>query len=154
MRRTLLVGIAATALLVAGCSSNDSNESKTSSSTTSTASAEASHTGQQATEPSQHHPTATADIYEVTAAGLTTAVNVPVAKTAAEMADGCREAKVAFEQLGTKDYEVVLALFQATPEDSTEGVTISPVSDGWASSTPQEQAAIIAAVKAAANGEC
>lgn len=93
------------------------------------------------------------DIYGVTPAGLTTAVNAPILASAAEMAQGCTEAKSALGTFGG-DVEVVLALMQATAADSTEGVTITSGEDSWASATPPEQAAIIAALHAAAAGEC
>jgi len=92
-------------------------------------------------------------IYGVTPEGLTTAVNVPVLASAAEMKQGCVEAKSALDMFGG-DLEVVLALMQATAEDSTEEVTFAEGENRWADSAPAEQAAIIQALHAAADGEC
>ena len=93
-----------------------------------------------------------ADIYEVTPDGLTTAVNVPATVSGAEFDQGCAEAKDAIATYGSAD--VVLALMQATPEDSGEGVTVESVDDPWAGQSAEEQANLIAVVEAAAAGEC
>ncbi|MBM4487525.1 hypothetical protein GS471_05225 [Rhodococcus hoagii] len=98
--------------------------------------------------------TGTQGLYEVTDAGLTVAVNVPVVASPAEMAEGCAEAKAVFEMFDTTDVEMVLALMQASEADSTENFTVESEGAPWAEATPQEQAQVIAAVNAAARGEC
>lgn len=91
---------------------------------------------------------ASPDIYGVTPDGLTTAVNVPVLASPAEMHQGCIEAKAALEVFGG-DVEATLALMQSTAEfmQSTTETT-------WATAPPEKQAEILQAIHAAANGGC
>ncbi|BDC71096.1 hypothetical protein KAREA_10110 [Prescottella equi] len=154
MNRTLLAAGAALALtLIAGCSDSETladEQARPSSSAVGapTSSAVASTSAATPTE------TSTQGLYEVTDAGLTVAVNVPVVASPAEMAEGCAEAKAVFEMFDTTDVEMVLALMQASEADSTENFTVESDGAPWAEATPQEQAQVIAAVNAAARGEC
>ncbi|MCQ4119907.1 lipoprotein LpqV [Rhodococcus tibetensis] len=99
-------------------------------------------------------PVPAANIYEVTEAGLTTAVNVPVTKSDAELAQGCAEAKAAMGALGLTTAEQLLAIMQATQENVSAGTVTDAGEDSWAKSTPAEQAALIESIRAAAADEC
>ena len=153
MKRILLALTIPTSLILAGCSSNESTTEVAASSTTASASTTQSTAPSEVVRSKIAEPTASADIYEVTPDGLTTAVNVPVTASAEEMAQGCTEAKAMLDAFGG-DAEVALALIQATAEDSTEGFTVTTGDNPWATATPQEQVAIIASLRAAENGEC
>ncbi|WP_072691210.1 lipoprotein LpqV [Rhodococcus marinonascens] len=147
MKRTIAaIALASTALLLAGCSAGEADDVAAPSSTPGAATTTAPHTTEPTAEP--------ASIYEVTEAGLTTAVNAPITESADKMAQACTEAKAMMSAMGTSDVEVVLAMIQATAADSTDGVTVNTEGDPWGDGTPGEQAAIIASVHAAANGEC
>lgn len=153
MKRFLLALTIPAALILTGCSSSESTTDGEASSTTASASTTQSTTSSTVANSKTGEPTASTDIYEVTADGLTTAVNVPVTASTEEMAQGCAEAKAMLDAFGG-DAEVALALIQATAEDSTEGFTVTTGDNPWAAATPQEQAAIIASLRAAENGEC
>ncbi|MEV0947667.1 lipoprotein LpqV [Rhodococcus sp. NPDC049939] len=148
MKRTIFALLAPAALLLAGCSSGGADDVADSSATPVAATTTESVTTS-ATPPEE--PTG---IYEVTEAGLTTAVNAPITESADKMAEVCTEAKATLSALNTNDVEMVLALIQMTAEDSTENFTVHTEGDPWGDSTPSEQAAIIASLHAAANGEC
>ncbi|GCB59535.1 MULTISPECIES: lipoprotein LpqV [Rhodococcus erythropolis group] len=90
--------------------------------------------------PSAHSSTST-ETYEVTPEGLTTAVNVPLEISEAELAQSCIDVQPTLMTFGG-DVDAVLAMIQATAVRS------------WKNATPQEQAAIIAALRAAADGDC
>ncbi|WP_158171440.1 lipoprotein LpqV [Rhodococcus sp. JT-3] len=160
MKRIMLALTIPAALILSGCASSEPEAGSTSPATTTLNVLDGLALPTESSTPKvTSAPQATAtkpaspDIYGVTPDGLTTAVNVPILASAAEMAQGCTEAKSALDTFGG-DVEVVLALMQATAADSTEGVTITSGEDSWASATPPEQAAIIAALHAAAAGEC
>ncbi|MBH5141969.1 MULTISPECIES: lipoprotein LpqV [Rhodococcus erythropolis group] len=87
------------------------------------------------------HPSPGTETYEVTPEGLTTAVNVPLEISAAELAQSCTDVRPTVMTFGG-DVDAVLAMIQATAVRS------------WKNATPPEQAAIIAALRAAASGEC
>lgn len=155
MKRTVVAAGAALVLaLVAGCSDSEtSTGGQAANSSTGSVSA-SSPVEPTSAAASTEAEASTQVLYEVTDAGLTVAVNVPVNASAAEMAEGCAEAKAMFAMLGTNDIETALALMQATAEDSTESFTVETDGTPWADATPQEQAQVIAAVNAAARGEC
>lgn len=94
-----------------------------------------------ALHPRSAHPTTSTETYEVTPEGLTTAVNVPLEISAAELAQSCTDVRPTVMTFGG-DVDAVLAMIQATAVRS------------WKNATPPEQAAIIAALRAAASGEC
>ncbi|MDZ7915117.1 MAG: lipoprotein LpqV [Rhodococcus sp. (in: high G+C Gram-positive bacteria)] len=81
------------------------------------------------------------ETYEVTPEGLTTAVNVPLEISEAELTQSCIDVRPTLTTFGG-DVDAVLAMIQATAVGS------------WKNATPQEQAAIIAALRAAADGDC
>ncbi|OZC80165.1 hypothetical protein CH274_13085 [Rhodococcus sp. 06-418-5] len=145
MKRTL---IAATALVALTACTTDSAEPEDLTAATITTTSAESTTTTAATEPAP-----AGDLYEVTPDGLTTAVNVPTTLTDDEFAAGCAEAKAALETFGNNDPQVLLALMQAGPEDASGNVSVDD-SGSWASETPEDQANLIATVKAAAAGEC
>lgn len=155
MNRTLLAAGAATALaLIAGCSDSETLADEQARPSSSTVSAPTTSSAVASTSTAAPTETSTQGLYEVTDAGLTVAVNVPVVASPAEMAEGCAEAKAVFEMFDTTDVEMVLALMQASEADSTENFTVESEGAPWAEATPQEQAQVIAAVNAAARGEC
>ncbi len=94
-----------------------------------------------ALHPRSAHPSASTQTYEVTPEGLTTAVNVPLEISEAELAQSCIDVRPTLMTFGG-DVDAVLAMIQATAVRS------------WKNATPQEQAAIIAALRAAADGGC
>lgn len=141
----LALAAASAALLLAGCSSGESSDAAAAPTTTA-AVAQATTTVAPAPAP--------VSLYEVTEAGLTTAVHAPVTQSAAELAQGCTEAKQAMGMLGLTEPEQMLAIMQATQEDVSAGTVTDAGEDSWANSTPSEQAALIAAVHAATDGEC
>lgn len=144
MKRTLAALVIPAALLLASCS--DDGESTLEAATTSAVESTSE-------SPTTTTPPAAADIYEVTPGGLTTAVNVPITKSDAEMAQGCIDAKPVLAMFGG-DIEVTLAMMQATEADSTENFTVDSEGDPWGDATPSDQAAVIAALHAAADGDC
>ncbi|MDV6267096.1 lipoprotein LpqV [Rhodococcus globerulus] len=99
-------------------------------------------------------PRAAASIYGVTPDGLTTSVNAPITASAAEMRLGCADIKAWAAATGITDAEAILALTQMTAEDSTENFTVTEGGLIWADQSPSNQAALIAMINAAANGEC
>lgn len=143
MQRTVLP-LALLALALAGCST-DEPAAQPSSSPSSTAAADT-------TTSTPPMTTEEVDLYGVTPDGLTTSVNVPPTVTGTEFDRGCAEAKAAIAAYG--DPEIVLALMQATPEDSSENVTVEDSDDPWAEQSPEDQANVIEVVRAAAAGEC
>ena len=99
-------------------------------------------------------PTPEPPLYEVTDAGLTTAVHAPITASPAELAEGCAEAKQAMSAFGLTDPLQMLAIMQATQENVSAGTVTDAGEDSWANSTPSEQAGLIATIQAAAAGEC
>lgn len=93
-------------------------------------------------------------LYEVTDAGLTTAVHAPITASPAELAEGCTEAKQAMSAFGLTDPLQMLAIMQATQDNVSAGTVTDAGTDSWANSTPGEQAGLIASINAAAAGEC
>ncbi|QXC46311.1 lipoprotein LpqV (plasmid) [Rhodococcus qingshengii] len=94
-----------------------------------------------ALHPRSAHPCVSPQTYEVTPEGLTTAVNVPLEISETELGQSCIDVRPTLMTFGG-DVDAVLAMIQATAVRS------------WKNATPQEQAAIIAALHAAADGEC
>lgn len=99
-------------------------------------------------------PPAPAPLYEVTEAGLTTAVHAPITASPEALAQGCAEAKYAMSTFGLTDPEQMLAVMQATQENVSAGTVTDAGADSWANSTPSEQAELIESIRAAAAGEC
>lgn len=146
MKRTLVLVASTIALM--GCSATSDPQASPTALSPSVMSSAGETT--MATEPDTLQ-----DLYEVSAAGLTTAVNVPVTLTDEELAAGCAEAKAFSASIG-RDPEFMLGLMQATAEDSTEGLMIieSRGESQWANLTPEVQANRIAMIDAATAGEC
>jgi hypothetical protein len=84
--------------------------------------------------------------------GVTTRIEVPANSTEEEYFQACRAAKVwmdAQPKTGASLFEPYLAMLQASPS-GTEGTWNAP----WATLSLARQAAVIVAVRAAANDEC
>jgi len=90
------------------------------------------------------------DLYGVTPASITTAVNVPINLSPAELAAACEDVKSALMAFGSVDG--ALAGLQDT--DWNPILTITLPDGPWAEQTPQQQALVIESLRAAANGEC
>ena len=88
----------------------------------------------------------------VSPAGVTTQVDVPANSTEEEYFQACHAATEWMEtqrKIGESPIEPYLAMLQAAPSG-----TAGSWNKRWADLTPARQAAVITAVRAAANGEC
>ncbi|MGF7123557.1 hypothetical protein [Rhodococcus sp. AG1013] len=154
MRRTLLVGIAATALLVAGCSSNDSD---TSASPTSTAS-------------KQPAASTSSAVAEATSSGKAPSGQALYDETCEDIAESFASLREFAESTGESwDAQKAADDFMATMKDQTgwtvqfgaESVTVTGGDpsqgirvDDWDDLSKSDQEQIRKAVEAAAKGEC
>ena len=139
MRRYgLYVGVAATALVIAGCGGGGGPASTTSTSTS---------------EPPPLPPQpARPGAIEVSPGGVTTKVDVPADATESQYGQACHAAKVWMDGQQTDPKTLVepyLKILQA-PGFKGPGNFDTP----WAQLTPAQQAGVIMAVEGAANGDC
>lgn len=133
------------ALLLAGCGSDTEPVAPTSSATTTTA-----------TAPADEIPAETTGrvTYETSAAGVTTAVRgVDVDTSSPEYVNACRDAYfwvAGGDGTPAENAEGFLALLQSDPAEyglETDG----PL---WSEQNAEQHGAVIAAINAAANGDC
>ncbi|MFC7450569.1 lipoprotein LpqV [Rhodococcus daqingensis] len=164
MRMIMVVtACAAATALLAGCSSSDDGGTAEPVAVSSAASQAAASGVDEARAKLQsvvERPSSTsvkpspAAGYEVSPAGVTTAVDVPPAMSGAEFTQTCQEALVwvsTIEGDPASKAEAMLGVLQADPVEFG-GDPAAP--DVWANGTPQMHADTIAAVNAAARGEC
>lgn len=138
MKRTMLALAVPAALLLAAC--GDSSESVAAEPTTSTPAA----TTTTASVPIAQVPAA--NIYEVTEAGVTTAVNVPVDKGSPEFVEACRSAhefSASAAMFGATTVEKQLALLQV---DASEVEDATATGTPWKDTAPDKQALLVAAI--------
>ncbi|WP_156042386.1 lipoprotein LpqV [Rhodococcus sp. UNC363MFTsu5.1] len=163
MKRTVLVAAAAAVLLV-GCSSGGDGPTEVVSTQGATPTAampgvdEARAKLQREVEGDATmtvKPEAAGGLYGVSPAGVTTSVNVPPNISGPEFNQTCQEAAVWLAMLegGTPELnaESMLQVLQSDPSEFGMDPNSPEV---WANGTPQMHADVIAAVNAAARGEC
>lgn len=135
--------VALLALAIAGCSSNEQS-SQQKPSTPTTATSEPPPLPAEPAEPGA---------IGVSAAGVTTRVDVPADATESQYGQACHAAKVWMDGQHTDDpktlVEPYLQMVQA-PDFTGPGNFNTP----WANLTPAQQAGVIIAINGAANGEC
>jgi hypothetical protein len=138
--RRVVVLVALLTLTIVGCSSN---EQKPSPSTQTTATSELPPLPAEPAQPGA---------VGVSPGGVTTRVDVPADATESQYGQACHAAKVWMDSQGADPKTLVepyLKMVQA-PDFTGPGNFNTP----WATLTPGQQAGVIVAVTAAANGEC
>jgi Putative lipoprotein LpqV len=135
--------VATIAIVLAGCSSGGDDAAPSSS---------APATASSTTETSSETPTAAPGSVAVSPGGVTTAVGAPAESTEEEYSKACTTAKTWMDQQGgdpKSQIEPYLGMLQST-DSAGPGTYDIP----WSQLPPERQAAVIVAVRAAADALC